>query len=357
VLVDDEPLDDFYRPATPPRTRPERTAQKDADAIGDDEPFLRARRRVPVRKGILPAWAQKWMKTRLGIAGLCVLGLALLTILAVSVIAARNFLNHDPRFRIDSASSIQTFGNSQLTRADLLSVFGSDIGRNLFFVPLAERRVSLEQIPWVEHAIVMRLLPNQLRVAVTERTPIAFVRVGNKIDLVDKDGVILEMPPAAMAAKHYSFPVVTGIEPGDPLSTRRPRMRLYQKFITDLDASGEKISEQLSEVDLSDPEDVRATVPAKGSDLLLHFGYEDFLNRYHNYQSHLAEWQQQYPRLASIDLRYERQVVLKMADAPADPAPAAVAPEAAPPVKHVAPAKHPAAKAHAKKPVGKAVHR
>lgn len=357
--MEDEPLDEFYRPAAPSRPRPERTAAKDAEDVGEDEPFLRARRRVPVRKGILPAWAQRWAKTRVGIVGLCVIVLALLAGIAVSVVAVRKFLDHDPRFRIDSASSIQTFGNSQLTRADLLSVFGSDIGRNLFFVPLAERRTALEQIPWVEHAIVMRLLPNQLRVAVTERTPIAFVRVGNKIDLVDKDGVILEMPPAAMAAKHYSFPVVTGIEPGDPLSTRRPRMRMYQKFITDLDASGEKISEQLSEVDLSDPEDVRATVPAKGSDLLLHFGYEDFLNRYHNYQSHLAEWQQQYPRLASIDLRYERQVVLKMADASADPAPVAAMPDtpAPAPVKHAAAVKHVVAKAHAKKPVGKAVRR
>jgi cell division protein FtsQ len=294
--------------------------------------------------------------------GLSVAVLVLLAGLFALVIAVHNFLDHDPRFRIDTASSIQTFGNSQLTRADLLSVFGSDIGRNLFFVPLTDRRAALEQIPWVEHAIVMRLLPNQLRVAVIERTPIAFVRVGNKIDLVDKDGVILEMPPTMMSAKHYSFPVVTGIEPGDPLSTRHPRMRMYQRFISELDAGGEKISEQLSEVDLSDTEDVRATVPAKGSDILLHFGEDDFLNRYHNYQSHLAEWQQQYPHLASVDLRYERQVVLKMADnAPTDAtqtpdASAATQPPA--PVKHVAPVKHPATKAHAvahawKKPVGK----
>ena len=166
----------------------------------------------------------------------------------------------------------------------------------------------------------MRLLPNQLRVAITERTPIAFVQVRGRIELADADGVILTMTPRQMAARHYSFPVVSGIAPADPLSIRSARMHLYQKFIADLDSTGEHISAQLSEVDLSDPDDVRATVPANGSDLLLHFGQEDFLARWRNYQAHVAQWQQQYPKLASIDLRYDREVVLKMAG---DPAPSA----------------------------------
>jgi cell division protein FtsQ len=274
------------------------------------------------------------------------------------VIGVRDFLNHDPRFRIDTASSIQTMGNSQLTREDLLSVFGSDIGRNIFFIPLAARRAELERIPWVEHATVMRLLPNQLRVAVRERTPVAFVREGDEVKLVDAAGVILDMSPVMMAARHFSFPVVAGINPNDPLSMRGPRMRLYQKFIADLDAGGEKISSNLSEIDLSDPEDVRATLPAGASDMLLHFGDDKFLARYRTYQAHLAEWQQQYPHLASVDLRYDTQVVLKMADgrsAESTPElPSAVSAQSAPPASvRTAPSstaakKHPASAARRK---------
>jgi cell division protein FtsQ len=212
-------------------------------------------------------------------------------------------------------------GNSQLTRSDLLSVFGGDIGHNLFFVPLAKRRAALEQIPWVESATVMRLLPNQLRVAVKERTPIAFVEVHGRIELADVDGVILSMTPRDMAAQHYSFPVVTGIRPADPLPERSLRMHLYQRFVSELDASGQRLSGQLSEIDLSDPEDVRARVPGNGSDMLLYIGQEDFLSRWRNYQDHIGQWRQQYPQLASVDLRYEHQVVLKMAGDPdIDPA-------------------------------------
>lgn len=255
-----------------------------------------------------------WARTRWGrplFAG-CVL--AALGATAASVWAARNFLHHDPRFRIASANSIQTLGNTQLTRNDLLSVFGSDIGRNIFYVPLAERRAELEQIPWVEQATVMRMLPSQLRVAVVERTPIAFVEIHGKIELADAAGVILEMSPQDMAARHYGFPVVLGIDPADPLPVRAARMQLYQKFLRDVDGGGENVSGKLSEVDLSDPEDVKATVPQNGTDLLLYFGQEDFLARWQNYEAHIAQWRAQYPKLKSVDLRYEREVVLKMAD-------------------------------------------
>lgn len=236
------------------------------------------------------------------------------------VIVTREFLDHDPRFRIDSSSAIQTVGNSQLSREDLLSVFGSDIGRNIFYVPLDERRADLERFAWVKRATVMRVLPNQLRVEVAERKPVAFVEVGRKIELADADGVILDMSPQEIASRHYSFPVVLGIDPRDPLSVRGARMQIFQRFLRELDSGGEKVSSQLSEVNLSDPADVRATVTGNGSGLELQFGQEDFLARWHNYQAHIAEWRAQYPHLADVDLRYEHEVVLKMApDAPAPP--------------------------------------
>ncbi len=292
------------RPA--PGDFPFRDAKAGAEADdSDDEPFLRSRRRVSVRRGVIPRG--RW--SRIGFA---VAATAVIASLIWLGIAARNFAANDPRFRIDSSENIQILGNSEVTRPELLGVFGADMGRNVFFVPLKERRDSLERLPWVEKATVMRLLPDQLRVSVVERTPVAFVRNGNEVGLVDRDGVLLTMDPKTMAAKHYSFPVVTGIVASDPQSTRGARMKIYRKFVDELDSSGEKLSAQISEIDLSDPEDVKALVPSEGGELLLHFGDQEFLPRWRNYQQHLAEWKAQYPRLASVDLRYERQVVLEM---------------------------------------------
>ena len=242
-------------------------------------------------------------------------GMALLAILGVGWAAAevaRRMVLQDERFVLTSASSIETRGNQHLSRAQLLEVFGGDIERNILRVPLEERKAELEQIPWVKRATVMRLLPDRISVAVEERTPVAFVRQGGHIGLVDAGGVLLDMRADGVGESGYSFPVVTGIVPGDPVSVRAARMRIYGGFVKDLDATGEQVSAKLSEVDLSNPEDVKALIPDRGADVLVHFGDSDYLDRYRRFEEHLPEWRAQYPKLSSVDMRYERQVVLEM---------------------------------------------
>ncbi len=229
---------------------------------------------------------------------------------------------------IPSSSSIELDGNVHVTRAQLLGIFGGDVDRNIFKISLEQRRAELESLPWVAHATVMRLLPNRMRVSIVERTPVAFVRQGGNIGLVDANGVLLDMPVGAKGGEQYSFPVVTGISTNDPLSTRAARMKIFERFSADLDGSGEKISEQLSEVDLSNPEDVKALIPDHSTEILVHFGEDNFLDRYHKFKDHLPEWHTLYPKLSSVDMRYERQVVLEMqpgSSAPATPASASTA--------------------------------
>jgi cell division protein FtsQ len=259
--------------------------------------------------------ARKWWKpeSKVGRVFVGIGALALIAGCAYLWLTAKKYLEHDNRFRIAGVSSIQTVGLSQVSRADILPVFGADIGKNIFFINLAERRKDLEQIAWIKQATVMRLLPDQLRVSVVERTPIAFARHGQQIGLVDADGVLLAMSPVMMTQHHYSFPVVTGIDAGDPLSSRQARMAVYQKLMRDLDANGQHLSDQISEVDLTDPEDARVLMPEQGGDILAHFGEDHFLERYQRYKAHIAEWRQEYPHLSAVDLRYDRQVVLEMA--------------------------------------------
>ncbi|MGP8268919.1 MAG: FtsQ-type POTRA domain-containing protein [Terracidiphilus sp.] len=231
--------------------------------------------------------------------------------LATGVYFFKSYLERDPRFRIVGAGNIQATGLTEVSRAEMLPVFGEDIGRNIFFVNLNERRKKLEEIPWVERATVMRLLPDQIRVQVVERQPVAFARQDQQFGLVDVNGVLLTMPAATMTRHHYSFPTLSGIDPRDPPSSRKARMAVYERLMAELDSNGQKISAQISEVDLTDPEDARVTM--QDDTTLLHFGDDRFLERYQRYKAHVAEWRQQYPRLAAVDLRYERQVVLEMA--------------------------------------------
>lgn len=238
---------------------------------------------------------------------------------AIGYLSVRNALLHDDRFAIATSSEIQIVGNQRLGREQVLSVFGADLERNIFKVPLAERRADLERLPWVAHATVMRILPNGIRVSITERNPVAFVRQGTQIGFVDAEGVLLDMPQDAAGDPRYSFPVLTGLSADDPLSARAARMEVYRRFMQDLDSSGEHLTQSLSEIDLSNPEDVKALIASGSSDILVHFGDEDFLNRYRLFQQNLPQWKAQYPKLASVDARYEHQFVLEMESGAAVP--------------------------------------
>ncbi len=118
----------------------------------------------------------------------------------------------------------------------------------------------------------------------------------------------MNMPTGSQGT--WSFPVITGMSESEPLSTRAPRMKKYMDLVRDLDAGGSRYSEDLNEVDLSDPEDVKVTVADSGSSIVIHLGSSNYLERYKIFKTHVQEWRQQYQNLESVDLRYDRQVIL-----------------------------------------------
>ncbi|QHN04449.1 FtsQ-type POTRA domain-containing protein [Granulicella sp. WH15] len=328
----------------------------DGSADAEDEaPAFDRRRR---RKGVQLTLRGGMPQTRLG---RILAGVAAVSMLGISVAilwGARQSLLHDRRFAIPSSSAIQIAGNSHMTRAQLLSVFGEDVDRNVLTISLEDRKAELERLPWVEHATVMRLLPNRIHVSVVERTPVAFYRQGGHIGLVDANGVLLNMSEdtgdgdtSAQPAQHYSFPVVTGIGEDDPLSTRAARMKIYMRFIAELNQSADKISDRLSEVDLSSPEDVKALIPSGKNDVLVHFGDGEFLERYRRFEENLPKWQADYPKLASADMRYPRQVVLEMQAGSSVPMATNANPEAIADKPKADAAKAPVKTVVAKKPV------
>jgi len=279
---------------------------KDLDDIEDGEEirFLRTEKRVPVRRGPLAKKTANRLKSSV------VLGITVASACCTAW-AAYDYGHHARRFRLDSSDSVEVSGVRNASRAEVMDAFNEDIGKNIFFVPLEERRTKLERIPWVESAAVMRLLPNRLALSISERTPVAFVLIGSKTSLIDANGVVMG-PPANRQAT-YSFPVIRGITETEPLSSRATVMKTYARMVGELDSGDSEsthYSRQLSEIDLSDPKDVKATVNDAGGTVLVHFGTTDFLERYKFFAAHIGEWRRQYKCVQSVDLRYEGQIIV-----------------------------------------------
>jgi len=285
--------------------------------VDEGSPFLRGQKRISARRSSLP----KKTVNRLLWA---VVAVGVVSVVGFAAAALYHYGEHSWRFRVESSDNIEVTGTQNVTKAQIMEVMGADIGRNIFFIPLATQKAQLEQIPWVESASVMRFVPNRLKVEIHERTPVAFARVGSRMFLIDAGGTLMELTP-----KHkYSFPVILGMNPGEPLSTRAPRMKAYVEMVRELDSGGARYSQDLSEVDLSDLEDVKVRVNDPQGDVLVHLGSSDYLSRYKIYVSHAQGWRQQFQKLESVDLRYDNQIIVNP-DVPQTAKPAALSPAAA----------------------------
>jgi cell division protein FtsQ len=267
--------------------------------VDEQSPFLRGQKRVSARRSALP---RKTAGRLLWAAAAA----AILCVVALDAAGLYNYGEHSWRFRVESSDNIEVTGMQNVTKAQIMEVMGADIGRNIFFIPLAQQKALLEQIPWVESASVMRFVPNRLKVEIHERTPVAFARVGPRIFLIDAEGTLMEL-----SRNHkYSFPVVLGMNPGEPLSTRTPRMKAYNQLVQELDSSGAHYSQDLSEVDVSDLDDLKVRVNDPAGDVLVELGSSEYLKRYKIYVGHVQEWRQQFQKLESVNLRYDNQVIV-----------------------------------------------
>jgi len=292
--------EELYPPPGEPERELDNARLVDLD-VEEESPFLRGQKRVSARRGTLP-------KKTLHLMAWSAIALILACVSGVAGATLYHYGERNWRFRIESSDDIEVIGTHNVPHTQVMEVLGGDIGRNIFFIPLTERKAQLEKIPWVESASVMRFVPNRLQVEIHERTPIAFARLGSRIWLIDAGGTLMELPGAGK--QKYSFPVIVGMNPGEPLSTRAARMRIYNQLLRELDSDGAHYSQDLSEVDISDQDDVKVLTNDSAGAVLVHLGSSDFLSRYKIYVTHVRGWRQQFEKLESVDLRYEHQIIL-----------------------------------------------
>jgi hypothetical protein len=168
------------------------------------------------------------------------------------------------------------------------------------------------------------VLPNQIAVEIAERTPVAFLREPGDLALIDVHGVILERPISG----NFHFPVITGITPEMPLDSREARMQLFSGFIQQVESVRPDAVDRISEVDLSDDHDLRATLtgferavaipPAPDSQaqlradtpVLVHFGDSDFAGKYQTLVQDFNDWRAEAGAIESVDLRFSREAVV-----------------------------------------------
>ena len=213
------------------------------------------------------------------------------------------FLIADPRFTLDNLDeSLVVSGAEHVSRRAIEGVFGNDSGRSVYLIPINDRRMTLNTVDRIKDATVARVWPNRLVVQIAERKPVAFITLSaGRVALIDEDGVILPQ-----AQDRFILPVVTGVRASDPLPERRERIARMLRLMKEVGDTGKNISE----VDVSDRDDLKIRQPYEGRSVTLLLGDNHFLARYQNFLTHYAEIKRKLPGAFTLDLRLEDRITV-----------------------------------------------
>jgi len=209
------------------------------------------------------------------------------------------FLASDWRFILTGAS-FRVTGIHYALRDEIVRVFARDFGRSVYLAPLAERRRSLMAIDWVRDATVSRLWPNRVAVTIVERRPVAFVVLPGETAMIDADGVILRAPERA----RFSLPVLAGVTRQQPPEIRRARAGEVMTLMGELPG----YARQISEIDVSDPDNLVVVEVVQGRAVRLLLGNRNYLQRLNNLMDHYPDISRRLPNARTFDLRLDDRI-------------------------------------------------
>jgi cell division protein FtsQ len=200
-------------------------------------------------------------------------------------------------FRIEGAVHAS---ERQITRT-----FLQDFGRSVYLCPIRERRRQLLAIDWVKDASVSRIWPDQLVIRLTERKPVAFIQVPGRAgamtySLVDAEGVLLN-PPRTV---RFHLPVLSGVPSADTEERRKVRVQRFLRLQSELGP----LMERISEIDVSDIDNIKVITVLDGRALTLMLGNQNFERRLRNVLDNYSEIRKRLPDATILDLRLKDRI-------------------------------------------------
>lgn len=169
--------------------------------------------------------------------------------------------------------TVETKGAARASVADIQEAVRREVGpTGVWRADLQELSKHLEQLPWVRTAIVTRVLPDGIRVRITERQPRAVVRTtSGKFMWVDDEAVYLsEMAPTDQMPPFFLH---GWNEDASAQAENKQRVAKFLELQKEWDAQG--LSERVSEVNLMDLRDVRVQLAGDDARIEVRLGSQE----------------------------------------------------------------------------------
>ncbi len=204
------------------------------------------------------------------------LKLALAIIIGVVVFAGYRAAASASFFQL---RTVEVQGTSRLQPTEIQALVRQSVNSTgVWQADLSGVTERIERLPWVRTAIVSRVLPDGIRVRITERSPRAVTRTSaGRFRWVDEDAALLgEMQPTDQLPAFF----LRGLNDEDSESARAENRERVAKFLELQQAWDDAgLSDRVSEVNLMDLRDVRAQLAGDDSQIEVRLGSRDQAQR------------------------------------------------------------------------------
>ena len=171
--------------------------------------------------------------------------------------------------------TIETRGLSRASADEIKNTVRRDVNETgVWRADLPVLSNHLEHLPWVRTAVVTRVLPDGIRVRITEREPKAVVRnSAGRFVWVDDDAVYLGEMSSTDQMPAFFLRGWSEEESKTAQAENRERVRKFLELQRDWSAQG--VSERVSEVNLLDLRDVRVQLAGDDSQIEVRLGSQE----------------------------------------------------------------------------------
>ena len=202
---------------------------------------------------------------------------------------------------------LKAIGNARLSEGEVEGLLDGLKGRNIMTTRLEPWRQRLLASPWVREASLRRALPGTIEVRITERVPMAVVRSGDSLLLIDEQGAIVD----EFGPRYHSLdlPIVEGLveRHGKEAVPDGARVALVAGALVSLREAG--LFARVSQIDVHDARNL--AVMLMGDPVLLYVGRERFGERVQGYLDMKDRLARMVEQVEAVDLRFENRVYVR----------------------------------------------
>ncbi|HEX8251102.1 MAG TPA: FtsQ-type POTRA domain-containing protein [Pyrinomonadaceae bacterium] len=210
---------------------------------------------------------------------LCILTcLGFLTFMGYRTVTASSFFD---------MKKVEVRGAHRVSREEIEKIVRAGMAKSsVWNANVDEIRTEIEKLPFVKSVAVSRVLPDGVRVNVTERMPRAVVRLNSGDFWVDDDALVLGKAEKNDLQKAFILRGWDEAKTDKALKDNQERVKLFQKIKEDLQKAG--IAERVTAINLTYLQDTQVTVEDSGETVSVFLGREDFGKRLRTALENLA---------------------------------------------------------------------